>query len=97
MAATTNTQRHSALLVRSGATSPGARITIRTRLPGGEVFQQIREVTAGTGFFSDFPRIQTFGLGRGGTVERAVIFWPSGKEQDLGPVASNQRHDVLEP
>ena len=81
----------------SNADAVGARIAIQTRLPGGEGFRQIREVMAGTGFFSDFPRIQTFGLGRGGTAEGVVIFWPNGQQQDLGPVAPNTRHDVLEP
>ena len=75
----------------------GARIEITAALlPGGPPVRQIREIFAGTGFFSDSPRIQTFGLGKAREVLSAQIRWPSGIVQTLGPLPINQRHDVLE-
>ncbi|MFQ5741761.1 MAG: ASPIC/UnbV domain-containing protein [Acidobacteriota bacterium] len=76
----------------------GARVRVTARLqPGTADVDQIREVVAGTGFFSDMPRIQTFGLGKAGEVISARIRWPSGQIQDFGPLAVNQRYDITEP
>ena len=42
----------------------GARVFVQASLsPGQRPQSQMREITAGLGFFSDAPRIQTFGLG----------------------------------
>jgi hypothetical protein len=71
---------------------------LATPLETGEpAVQQIREIAAGSGFFSDFPRIQTFGLGKATTARRVQIRWPSGQIQDLGPFDANQRYDIVEP
>jgi hypothetical protein len=75
----------------------GARITITTEISPGQTVQQIREVTAGTGFFSDMPRIQTFGLGAATEATNVRVRWPSGVIQNLGTLSANQRHDVVEP
>ncbi len=64
--------------------------------PGEPAFQQIREVTAGTGFVSDFPRIQTFGLGKASVVESVQIDWPSGEQTVLTDLEVNQRVVVIE-
>lgn len=71
----------------------GARIEITTDTGP----TQIREVVAGTGFFADIPRIQTFGLGQATTVTDVTVTWPNGIIQPLGSMAMNQRHDVTEP
>ena len=52
---------------------------------------------AGTGFFSDIPRIQTFGLGAATQVSRITVTWPTGATQVVGPLPIDQRHDVVEP
>jgi len=75
----------------------GARIEVSAILPGHGLVTQMREVVAGSGFFSDIPRVQTFGLGKAATIESIVITWPSGQVQELGPMAVNRRHDVDEP
>ena len=76
----------------------GARITIEAVLkPGGRPVVQTREVVAGTGFFGDIPRIQSFGVGKAQEILGAQVRWPSGVVQNLGPVAINVRHDVIEP
>ncbi len=75
----------------------GARIQVRAQLrAGGPMVSQIREVVAGTGFFSDIPRIQHFGLG---SAQRAWarIVWPSGQVETLGWLEANQRIEVVEP
>ena len=82
---------------KSNPEAVGARIEIESRLvPGGPEVRQIREIVAGVGFFSDHPRIQTFGVGKGDHVT-ATIRWPNGELQDLGELAINQRHDIKEP
>ncbi len=76
----------------------GARIEVAAALgPQQGVSRQFREISAGTGFFSDVPRIQTFGLGKAQQVERVRVTWPSGRVQTLGPFAINTRHDIVEP
>jgi hypothetical protein len=74
----------------------GARIHVTAELEPGRVETQVRDVFAGTGFFSDFPRIQTFGLGTAAQVSDVVIRWPNGYVQVLGPLATNQRYDITE-
>ena len=76
----------------------GARIEVRVRLqPGDSPLWISREVNAGTGFFSDFPRIQTFGIGKAQLVERVRIKWPSGLIQDIDALEINQIYDFVEP
>ena len=76
----------------------GARIEVRARLqPGDAPVWQSREVNAGTGFFSDFPRVQTFGLGKAQIVEGVRVRWPNGLTQDLGVLEVNQLYDFVEP
>lgn len=75
----------------------GSRITLTaTPQPGEPGFQQIREVRAGSGFFSDLPRIQTFGLGKAAIVDQVHIDWPNGEQLDLVNVPINQRLDLVE-
>ncbi|HMB69186.1 MAG TPA: CRTAC1 family protein, partial [bacterium] len=74
----------------------GARIHVTAELETGRTETQLRDVIAGTGFFSDFPRIQTFGLGTASQVDEVVIRWPNGYVQTLGPLAVNQRYDITE-
>ncbi len=83
----------------SNVEAVGARIEVLARLqPGGPAVWQSREINAGTGFFSDFPRIQTFGLGKASRVQRARIKWPSGLVQDITtPLDINQIYDFTEP
>jgi hypothetical protein len=76
----------------------GARIEVRARLqPGSEPIWQSREVNAGTGFFSDFPRVQTFGLGKAQMIEGVRIKWPNGLVQDIGALDVNQLYEFVEP
>ena len=67
----------------------GARIRVVARL-GPSRMSQIREVVAGTGFFADVPRIQTFGLGTANDA-RVTIIWPNDCVQSLGRLLVNRR------
>lgn len=57
---------------------------------------QIREVRAGTGFFSQHPLVQHFGVGSATRVDRIEIHWPSGTVQMLTDVSVNQVLTVME-
>ena len=84
--------------VVSNLEAVGARIEVLARLqPGGPAVWQVREVNAGTGFFSDFPRTQTFGLGKAGRIQRGRILWPSGVVQEFGALDANQLYEFTEP
>lgn len=59
--------------------------------------QQYRTVDAGSSFLSQNTRIQTFGLGKGSTVKRIEVQWPSGIVQVLTDRKLNTLHTVYEP
>lgn len=59
--------------------------------------RQMQVVAAGSGFASQNDRRLHFGLGESGVIDRAVIRWPSGREQILEKPASDRIHDVTEP
>ena len=83
--------------VLSNRDAVGARIQVTAELqPGEPAVTQIRDVVAGTGFFADIPRIQTFGMGKALEATDVRILWPSGITQELGTLAVNRRHDVEE-
>ncbi len=58
---------------------------------------QAQEVTAATGFSAQNQRRLHYGLGEARTVDRAVIRWPSGKQQTIASPAVDMRHQVKEP
>lgn len=67
------------LVAKSGNTTAlGASVTIHF---GGK--QQIAVVDGGSGFCSQNDRKLLFGLGRVESVEKAIVRWPSGGEQEL--------------
>jgi hypothetical protein len=59
--------------------------------------QQLQEVSGGSGFCSQNQRRLHFGLGPVGTVEKAVIRWPSGKVQEIASPEAGRVHRVQEP
>jgi len=58
--------------------------------------KQLRVVTAGDGYASQFSRVQHFGLGKNKHPLHVQIQWPSGVVQNLPGVASNQLIEVDE-
>lgn len=59
--------------------------------------QQKQVVTAGSGFSSESQRRVHFGLGTVDSVQKAVIYWPSGQKQTLQSPEINQLHKIKEP
>jgi hypothetical protein len=59
--------------------------------------EQLQQVPGGGGYSAQNPRVLHFGLGKAPQVEKAVIRWPSGKEQTISAPAPGQVHQVEEP
>jgi hypothetical protein len=83
---------------KSNRSAIGARITLywknETR-PDGQV--QIQEVSGGNGYASQNMRRLHFGLGKNAQIEKAVIRWPSGREQAITAPPVNVLHKIQEP
>lgn len=73
----------------SNRSAIGARVRVRARVRGEEV-RQIREVTGSTGFRSQDPLRQHFGLGDASGVEEIEVWWPSGVRERFPGVAADQ-------
>jgi hypothetical protein len=58
--------------------------------------QQAQEVTGGSGFCSQNQRRLHFGLGKGASVDRVEIRWPSGKTQTIRAPETNKIHKLKE-
>lgn len=71
----------------------GIGAIIRAR--SGET-SQMRVVTAGDGFGSQYSRVAHFGLDESEVVDELVVQWPSGRRQALAGVRANQVLDVDE-
>jgi hypothetical protein len=83
---------------KSNRSAIGARITLYWKneaRPDGQL--QIQEVSGGNGYASQNMRRLHFGLGKNAQVEKAVIRWPSGREQTIAAPEANKLHKILEP
>ena len=81
---------------KSNASAIGAQLTLFWSGSGGAQ-QQKQEVAGGSGFCAQNSRRLHFGLGPGPRIERAVVRWPSGREQTLSAPQPNQTHVLKEP
>ncbi len=77
--------------VTSNASGVGARVEVTA---GGVT--QTREVTAGSGYFSQNSPDVEFGLGMNPTVESLVVTWPSGTVQNFSNIPGDQVLDLAE-
>jgi enediyne biosynthesis protein E4 len=59
--------------------------------------QQVQEIQGGSGFCAQNQRRLHFGLGKNANLEKVVIRWPSGKDQELSKLELNQLHSIKEP
>ena len=71
----------------------GIGAIVRTRC--GQT-KQMRVVTAGDGFGSQYSRVAHFGLASSEKVDELTVEWPSGKRQCFNNVDANQLIDVDE-
>ncbi|MEN8238323.1 MAG: PKD domain-containing protein [Actinomycetota bacterium] len=69
----------------------GARVTV---VANGQT--QMREVSGGSGFFSQHSLVQQFGLGASTTIDSIEIVWPSGIVQNVSGLTINERHLIVE-
>ncbi|MGH9831954.1 MAG: ASPIC/UnbV domain-containing protein, partial [Blastocatellia bacterium] len=58
--------------------------------------QQAQEVSGGSGFCAQNQRRLHFGLGKGASVDRVEIRWPSGKTQTINAPETNKIHKLKE-
>ena len=77
---------------KSNRSAIGARV--RLHWDGQE---QVQEVSGGSGYSAQNQRPLHFGLGKARQVERAVIRWPSGREQAIEAPEPGRVHRVEEP
>ena len=57
---------------------------------------QVKWVTAGSGYLSQHTKALHFGLGGRDRVEKIVIDWPSGKQQQFGPFPAGHSYEIVE-
>jgi enediyne biosynthesis protein E4 len=59
--------------------------------------EQVQQVSGGSGFCAENSRRLHFGLGKNARVEKAVVLWPSGREQTIPAPAVDELHPLKEP
>ena len=58
--------------------------------------QQMRMVRSGSSYLSSSERTLSFGVGRQTVVERAVIYWPSGRTEEFKKLATGRSYRCIE-
>jgi hypothetical protein len=79
-----------------GVASNRSAIGARARVVAGGV-GRIREVSGGSGYFSQNSLTLEFGLGPAPIADSVIVRWPSGTVQTLASVAADQRITLTEP
>jgi hypothetical protein len=79
----------------SNRSAIGARISAVT-LREGQRLSQIREVAAHSGWRSQSPLVQHFGLGQSDEVRELTVRWPSGAVDRLTAIPANQVLSIVE-
>jgi hypothetical protein len=77
---------------RSNRSAIGAQVTL---FWNGQ--EQIQEVLGGSGFCAQNDRRLHFGLGKKGSIEKAVVRWPSGQFQTITSPQVNKLYKLKEP
>ena len=82
----------------SNANGVGARVYVVTRPdPDAPPVVQVREVRAGSGLTSTASAGVEFGLSSATSADTVLVFWPSGREQQMSGIAANQVLEIVEP
>jgi len=79
-----------------GAASNRSAIGARARVVAGGV-SRIREVSGGSGYYSQCSLTLEFGLGPAVVADSVTVRWPSGAVQTLTGIAADQRLALSEP
>ena len=83
---------------RSNRSAIGARVRLfwkNDARPDGQ--EQVQEVSGGSGYASQNMRRLHFGLGKNAHIEKALIRWPSGREQTISEPVADRLHKIEEP
>ena len=80
----------------SNTSGIGAKVRVRARIGGREVWQ-LREISGGGAYLSQHSPEAMFGLGDATQIETIRIEWPSGTVQELTGIAPRQFLTVREP
>jgi hypothetical protein len=80
----------------SNRSAVGARVRVQTTI-WGKPTQQLRQVSAGEGYYIQNDLRPHFGLGDAAIIDTLRIEWPSGIVQELKEVVANQILTVSEP
>jgi tetratricopeptide (TPR) repeat protein len=78
---------------RANRDAIGARVELTLR---GHTQPLVRWVSAGSGFLSQESRWVHFGLKENAEIERLVVHWPGGQQQQLRGVESGGRYEIVE-
>ena len=81
----------------SNADGIGARVWVTTMGDDGEPKKQVQDVLGSSTFLSMSALDLTFGIGGADEVDEVKILWPSGREQVLSNLESNQTIEIEEP
>ena len=80
----------------SNADGIGARVFVQTLHPDGSVSNQVQELLGSSTFLSMNSLDLTFGVGNADTIEKITVQWPSGTEQTIEDVETNQFIEINE-
>ncbi len=88
-------QRSFLALRLRGAGGNSEAIGARVELSAGG-HRQLREIRAGSNYVSQNPATLSFGLGAATAIDQLTIRWPDGEVEVIGPLAANQRLEVVQ-
>ena len=71
----------------------GIGAVLRVRTPAG---WQVRVITAGDGYASQYSRVAHFGLGKADVADELEVIWPNGRRQEFRDVAADRLIEIDE-
>ncbi len=80
---------------QSNRSAIGARVRVKS-WSGGQMREQMREISAQSGYCGQNQLAPHFGLGPDASIESVTVEWPSGVEEIFGNIATNQYLGITE-
>jgi hypothetical protein len=81
----------------SNRSAIGAEVRLFWTDAAGRAYEQVQVVEGGNGYAAQNMRRLHFGLGKGATIQKAVIHWPSGRSKNLTAPEAGKIHRLKEP
>ncbi|HNM27365.1 MAG TPA: ASPIC/UnbV domain-containing protein, partial [Saprospiraceae bacterium] len=79
----------------SNRSAIGARVRVKS-VSGGQTLEQVREISAQSGYCGQNQLAPHFGLGPDAVIESVTVEWPSGLEEIFGNILPNQYVSIVE-